>query len=135
MKSSQPVITDVEFYEALSEFSHRSRVAILFTLSTDLSPQYISKLTWSEAKQLRLGKSAVKILNSIPRQLFSELVFWQVEDYKIKPLSNLTNNIESLIGIFTLDEFRELYENMVYIEESSRSFIRTMSKSYFERTM
>lgn len=135
MKSLQPVITDVEFYEALDKFNHRSRVAILFTLSTDLSPQYISKLNWSEAKQLRLGKSAVKILNSIPRQLFSELVFWQVEDYKIKPLSNLTNDIESLIGIFTLDEFRELYENMVYIEESSRSFIRTMSKSYFERTM
>lgn len=135
MKQEQrrPILTDIELNQTLSVFNRTTRLAILLTLTLEILPKDIENLSWSEVKTASLNSQAIKILNLLPRHLHSDLVFWSVVDGKIKPLKNLASAIDIIKGEFTLAEFRNLYKNMLYIEESSKQFIRALSKEIFKR--
>lgn len=130
---NRAILTDSELYESLSVYSHSTRVAILLILSQKISPEDALHLTWSRVRDMRLTKSSAKLLNSMPRHLNFDLVFWEIVDNEVTPLFDLPHDVERLIGVFTLGEFRELYDNMICVEQSSREFIRTMSKEVFDR--
>lgn len=131
--SAQPIITDLELFDSLSEYSQTTRVAMLLILSTDLSPEKVIYLTWKGVKAMSLGRDAVTLLNALPRQLFGDLVFWEELNGEIALLFNLCEDLDRLLGVFTLDEFRELYKNMIYVEASSKKFIRQLSLEIFSR--
>lgn len=134
MKAEQirPVLTDSNLNRALSVFNRATRLAILLTLALEIQPEDVQNLNWSEVKKASLNSEAIKILNLLPRHLYSDLVFWTIVDGRVKPLKNLSSAIDIIKGEFTLSEFRDLYKNMLYIEESSKQFIRALSKEIFQ---
>ena len=66
-----------------------TRLAILLTLTLEITPKDTEDLNWSEVRTASLNQQAIKILNLLPRHLHSDLVFWTAVDGKIKPLKNL----------------------------------------------
>jgi hypothetical protein len=41
-------------------------------------------------------------------------------------LTGFIESLDRLLGIITLEEFREMYDEMLYIDELSKEFIRLM---------
>jgi hypothetical protein len=119
-------MTDTELYDALSEFRKPIRMAILFTLAFKISPRAITGLTWTQVREFRLNKRAMAVLNLIARHISSDLVFWQTRNGKPEPLTGFIESLDRLLGIITLEEFREMYDEMLYIDELSKEFIRLM---------
>ena len=123
------VLTDIELKDSMSRFNRYTRIAILLSLVLKISPDEVSDLTWSKVKTLQLNKAAIKLLNLIPRHLFSDLVFWS----SASVMNNLKADVDLFLGEITLDEYRVLLANMIFVEESSKAFIRSINKAIFER--
>ena len=123
------VLTDIELKDSMSRFNRYTRIAILLSLVLKISPDEVSDLTWSKVKTLQLNKAAIKLLNLIPRHLFSDLVFWN----SASVMNNLQADVDLFLGEITLDEYRVLLANMIFVEESSKAFIRSINKAIFER--
>ena len=122
------VLTDTDLNQSLLKFKRTTRLAILLTLTLEISPKEVEQLTWNEVKALSLSAPAIKILNLIPRHIHSNLVFWNVIGNSVEPLRYLSDNINLVKGDFTLTKFRLMFKNILYIEESSKAFIRIMNK-------
>jgi len=65
----------------------------------------------------------------IPRHLFSDLVFWN----STPVMNNLKADVDLFLGEITLDEYRVLFANMIFVDESSKAFIRSINQAIFER--
>lgn len=92
------------------------------------SPDEVSSLTWSRVRISQQYKLALRLLNKTPRHLFSDLIFWNSESV----MNNLKADVDLFLGEITLDEYRKLYANMLYVDESSKAFIRLMNKAVLE---
>lgn len=133
--SRRSIITDLELLEALSPFNQTTRTALMFALSTNLTPEEIIFLNWDDLENIHLNVDAVTLLNSLPRHIFSKLIFWEMIDNEPIPLFDLDDAINKLTGGLSLDKYREIYkEGVVYIEKSSLRFIREVNKNIFDRT-
>lgn len=124
-------ITDIELLEALSKFNLPTQSAIMLTVVTDIEPSEIIDLTWSKLKSKSINKKAIKLLSAMPRQIFSDLVFWEIINNSIEPLQSFENNLALFLNGKTLAEFDSLYRNMIYIQESSTQFMRDVNDNIF----
>jgi len=128
MKIKKSILTDTELKASLSSFGRSTRVAILLMFVLKASPDEVSSLTWSRVRISQQYKLALRLLNKTPRHLFSDLIFWNSESV----MNNLKADVDLFLGEITLDEYRKLYANMLYVDESSKAFIRLMNKAVLE---
>ena len=125
-------MTDIELFESLSPFSVMTQSAILLILMADITPDETLYLTWSAAKRRSWPTRAAYLLNKVPRHLFNDLVFWDNAKVCV-PLLNLNESVQQFLGESSLAEGRRRFQNMLYVNDSSRAFISELSEQVFWR--
>ncbi len=78
----------------------------------------------SRARSLPHNKASIKLLDMLPRHLFSDSVFWNSERVQ----NHFQEDIDSFLGEFTLEEYRRRFAGMIFVEKSSKEFIRAFNK-------
>jgi hypothetical protein len=92
--------------------------AILFGLETGLEAERVITLTWQKVKPSNLTPYAIHILDSQPRHIHCQYVFWQ--NYKSSnkplPLFGLSEEVFSAFGI-AWGELAVAYKHIIFIDE------------------
>jgi hypothetical protein len=121
--SSRYVITDVELLTRLSPYSLTTQSAIMLLLIGDIEPPSIKSLTWQTAKAISLSGKSIRLINALPRHLFSNLVFWN--------LSNFDEDLMRFLNDTSIDHQRSLYSNMIYTLSSYNHFMSELNDHIF----
>jgi hypothetical protein len=129
----KPVLTDLDIFSALAPHRQSIRTAMMLTLTSDLSPEEIVELSWKTIRKRTLNKGSTMLINSLPRHIFYDRVFWDTSGNETVPLSDLCEAVAKLTGEYSLEEFREQYRKIICVSDSSREFIKEISRSLFYR--
>jgi hypothetical protein len=112
--NERPTMTLGDFTDALyfSELSLSRRKALLFALETNTKPEDVVALTWNKALRLKFSPLAMAILNTQPRHIRLNYVFWEEIDTfgMAGPLFGLSQNLQETFEGLSFHQVKKLYD-------------------------
>jgi len=131
---TEDFITDYDLVKSLSQYSIIKRKAIMFALTSGILPEECEVLTWTDVSTMRLDKHSIHNLKSLPRHIFSDLVFWG--SYQGSPImiSNLDEDCREVAHPYTWEQYVIMGKHIRPIIHSTDIFIREMAKQVLYQT-
>lgn len=92
--------------------------AILFALETGIKPEDVVIMTWKIASKTKMTPMAKAIIDSLPRNLHINYVFWEEMDTfsMTAPLFGLSQNVQDLFSGLTYREASKLFQEAVLFD-------------------
>lgn len=116
----RPTMTLGDFTDALyfSELSVMRRKAMLFALETNTKPEDVVALTWNMALRMRYSQLAAAILNTQPRHIRLNYVFWEEIDTfgMAGPLFGLSQNFQETFEGLAFHQVKKLFDQAPQVD-------------------
>lgn len=125
------ILTDYEISMALKKHESIIRKAILFAIGSKIPPKEIESLTWQSVKKYPLDRDALYILESLPRHLFCNLIFWRTRKQAPEPIIGLKDICDEMAYPNTWQEYLELTERILLVKDSAEDFIEQIVEQTF----
>lgn len=121
-------------FTALLQYSDLSQIrkkAILFSLETGIKPEDVVIMTWKIAAKTKMTPFAKAIVESIPRNIHINYVFWEeMESFDmVAPLFGLSQNVQDLFSGLTHREVSKLFnEAVLFDSEAELKFLQEQNQ-------
>lgn len=95
-----------------SNLSDERQKAILFALETGMKPEDVITITWSMVRRMPLSKLASAIVESFPRNLHVNYVFWEKFEAfdMVGPMFGLSQDFQDLFSGMSFHETWRLFQ-------------------------
>ena len=103
--------------QGLEKLDLADRRCVFFSLIMGWSLERVSELTWPEVKSISsiISDAAWDVLESLPRHLRSDLVFWRDTANGVPQLADIRFRVEMAFGC-DYDKLRSKFASMVFID-------------------
>lgn len=121
-------------FTALLQYSDLSQIrkkAILFSLETGIKPEDVVIMTWKILSKTSLTPLAKAIVESIPRNIHINYVFWEdMESFSmVTPLFGLSQNVQDMFSGLTHREVSKLFhEAVLFDSEAELKFLQEQNQ-------
>ena len=109
-----------ELKTGLAQMLRPRPAAVLFALETGIDSDEVVTLTWNRIRRLRLSQLAWLCLDSQPRHIRCNYVFWQEADGKPTPIYGLTAEIFDTFQM-VWSELKQAYDHMAWVDYQAES--------------